>query len=94
MDKFQSTAKQLEVAAMSLGTPHTMAPDQDAVVKPQKWLVEDVKAEKIPRGEKRRVVFRLVCSGILSGSEKWLPSFRISNKCRTQPTLDAGETCT
>ena len=79
MHKMQSQSKILEVVSMGLDTPTKMTPSPaspDGEIDPQLWRVDDcTKPEKIPAGGKKRVVFRLTCSGTFSGSDKYLPLF-------------------
>ena len=75
-NKYQSTDKILEVSSMALGTPQTMGV-ADGVVKPQLFTVEDIKPQKIPAGESRRVVMRLTMSSVFNGSEKMDPYLRV-----------------
>ena len=90
--KYQSVGKILEQSAMQLGTREDMtATGVDAVkpVTPQLFSVEQILPNKIPAGEKRRVVMRLTMSSIFSGTDKWLPIFSLNGGCRLQLTMDA-----
>ena len=87
----QSHGKILETSAMALGTPHAMTENQAGFVKPQLWSVEDIRPEKIPASEKRRVVMRLTMSSVFAGSDKWLPLFALNGGCRVSLTLDLPE---
>ena len=90
--KYQSVEKILEQSSMQLGTRQDMtATGADAVkpVTPQLFSVEQILPNKIPAGEKRRVVMRLTMSSIFSGTDKWLPIFSLNGGIRVQMTLDA-----
>ena len=91
-NKYQSTDKILETSALALGTPQDMEADVGGIVKPQLFSVEDIKPNKIPAGEKRRVCMRLTTSTVFASSSKWIPLFALNNGVQIQLTLDAAET--
>jgi hypothetical protein len=74
--KLQSTDKILEQSSMQLGTHQTMTAAGTQIpfaVAPQLFCVEEIRPEKIPAGQKRRVVMRLTMSSVFARSDKWLP---------------------
>ena len=74
LDKLQSTDKILETSSLALGTPQDMAKAAATnAVTPQLFSVEDIKPEKIPPSEKRRVRMRITTSTVFASSGKWIP---------------------
>ena len=80
LNKYQSTDKILETSALALGTPQAMSanPGQNYAVSPDLWSVEQIKPEKIPAGEKRRVCMRLTTSTVFSSSDKFWPLWALN----------------
>ena len=92
LNKYQSTDKILETSAYALGTPQVMGAEFGVVpVSPQLFTVEDIKPEKIPAGEKRRVCMRLTTSTVFASSDKWWPLWALNGGIKIQLTLDAAE---
>ena len=93
MNKLQSTDKILETSSMALGTPQAMKANvaQANAVTPQLFSVEQIKPEKIPPGEKRRVAMRLTTSMVFSSSGKFWPLFAINQGLSLLLTLDQPE---
>ena len=91
LNKYQSTDKILETSALALGTPQAMTAGGGGAVTPQLFTVEDIKPEKIPAGEKRRVCMRLTTSTVFASSDSWIPLFALNGGVRLQLTLDAAE---
>ena len=92
LNKYQSTDNILETSALALGTPQDMEAAVGGAVKPQLFSVEDIKPNKIPAGEKRRVCMRLTTSTVFASSDNWVPLFALNNGVHIQCTLDAPET--
>ena len=88
--KCQSTEKILEQASLQLGAVTAMTATGGAApfpVTPQLFSVDQIKPQKIPAGEKRRVCFRLTMSSVFAGSEKCLPLWAMNGGFRVQATL-------
>ena len=60
-------------------------------ITPQLFSVEDIKPEKIPPGEKRRVCMRLTASTVFASSDKWWPLWALNGGIKIQLTLDQAE---
>ena len=77
---------------MALGTPQEMTEDIGSnVVTPQLFNVEQIKPEKIPPGEKRRVCMRLTTSMVFSSSNRFWPLWSINQGLTLLLTLDQPE---
>ena len=78
---------------MALGTPQDMKanPGQDYAVRPDLFSVEQIKPEKIPPGQKRRVAMRLTTSMVFSSSGRFWPLFAINQGLSLLLTLDQPE---
>ena len=93
LNKYQSTDKILETYTPSLGTPQDMVanPGLNYAVSPQLFSVEDIKPEKIPAREKRRVCMRLTTSTVFSSSDKCWPLWALNGGIQLLLTLDQAE---
>ena len=92
LNKYQRDDKILETSSLALGTPQDMAKAAAGnAVTPQLFSVEDIKPEKIPAGEKRRVCMRLTASTVFASSDKWWPLWALNNGIKIQLTLDQAE---
>ena len=79
LNKLHSTDKILETSSLALGTPQDMAKAAATnAVTPQLFSVEQIKAEKIPPGEKRRVCMRLTASTVFASSDRWWPLWSLN----------------
>ena len=92
MNKLQITDHILQTSAMALGTPQEMTEELETnKVTPQLFNAEQIKPEKIPPGQKRRVCMRLTTSMVFSSSKHWWPLWAINQGLTLLLTLDQPE---